>query len=79
MTESGPLDNMLAQMEQAREYVDIAERRNLLSGRNPSGVAAACLYAGAEDCGAALTQADAADVADVTPVTLRSTYYDLQD
>ena len=63
----------------AREFVETAENENLVSGRNPSGVAAACLYAAAEDCGEALTQADAADVADVTPVTLRSTYYDLQD
>jgi transcription initiation factor TFIIB len=63
----------------ACEYVETAEDRNLVSGRNPSGVAAACLYTAAADCGASLTQADAADVADVTPVTLRSTYYDLQD
>jgi transcription initiation factor TFIIB len=63
----------------AREYVDDAEARNLVSGRNPSGVAAACLYTAAEDHGVSLTQADAAEVADVTPVTLRSTYYDLQD
>jgi transcription initiation factor TFIIB len=63
----------------AREYADRAEERNLISGRNPSGVAAACLYAGAQDHDVALTQADAADVADVTPVTLRSNYYDLQD
>ncbi|NIB98014.1 transcription initiation factor IIB family protein [Halobacterium sp. R2-5] len=63
----------------AREYVEEAESRNLVSGRNPSGVAAACLYTAACDRNVPLTQADAADVADVTPVTLRSTYVDLQD
>lgn len=47
------------------------------SGRNPSGVAAACLYAAARGTGDAVTQAEAADVADVTPVTLRNTYRDL--
>jgi len=45
-----------------------------VSGKNPSGVAAACLYAAARDTDHAVTQADAAAVADVTPVTLRSTY-----
>ncbi len=63
----------------ASEYVEEAESRNLVSGRNPSGVAAACLYTAACDHDEPLTQADAADVADVTPVTLRSTYYDLQE
>ncbi|MGB9964557.1 transcription initiation factor IIB [Halobacterium hubeiense] len=62
----------------AREYVEEAESRNLVSGRNPSGVAAACLYTAARDRDEPLTQADAADVADVTPVTLRSTYDDLR-
>jgi transcription initiation factor TFIIB len=73
------LDMAAAVEQSAREYVDEAESKNLVSGRNPSGVAAACLYTAAEDHDVALTQADAADVADVTPVTLRSTYYDLQD
>ena len=63
----------------AGEYVESLEARTLLSGRNPSGVAAACLYTAAQDCDESLTQVDAADVADVTPVTLRSTYYDLQE
>jgi len=48
-------------------------------GRNPCGVAAACLYAAAEREGYELTQRDAADVAGVTPVTLRTTYTDLTD
>lgn len=62
----------------AREYVELAEDRNLVSGRNPSGVAAACLYLAARDSDAPVTQVEAAEVADVTPVTLRSTYQGLQ-
>jgi len=49
------------------------------AGRNPSGVAAACLYTAAREAGESLTQQAAADVADVTPVTVRNTYRLLQD
>jgi transcription initiation factor TFIIB len=63
----------------AEDLVTRAEARNLLSGRNPGGVAAACLYAAARETGERVTQAEAAEVADVTPVTLRSTYSDLQE
>ncbi|RLM56587.1 transcription initiation factor IIB family protein [Halobellus sp. Atlit-31R] len=63
----------------AREYAGEAVERGFAVGRNPSGVAAACLYTAACDVGADLTQRDAADAADVTPVTLRSTYQDLRD
>lgn len=46
-------------------------------GRNPGGVAAACLYTAASNNEVALTQKEAANVADVSPVTLRKTYKDL--
>ncbi|WP_435063560.1 transcription initiation factor IIB [Halobaculum sp. EA56] len=62
----------------AREYLSVAVDRGLTNGRNPCGVAAACLYAAARDRGADCTQAAAADVADVTPVTLRSSYVELR-
>lgn len=61
------------------ELVAEASERGLVSGRNPAGVATACLYTAARELDAALTQAEAADVADVTPVTLRGTYTELQD
>ena len=61
----------------AREYVEQAHEQGIVTGRDPSGVAAACLYAASEDCGAGCTQADAAEVADVTPVTVRNSYADL--
>jgi len=64
-----------------RRAMELAERvveENLVGGRNPSGVAGACLYTAAQELDKTLTQQEAADVADVTPVTLRATYYDLQ-
>ena len=59
----------------ARELVETLD--TTASGKNPCGGAAACLYAAAEGTENAVTQADAATVADVTPVTVRSTYTDL--
>jgi transcription initiation factor TFIIB len=73
------LDLPTAVEERAREFAGEARERGLDNGRNPCGVAAACLYAAAEEHGVELTQGDAADVADVTPVTLRSTYYGLTE
>ncbi len=57
----------------AREYVSTLHDEGLIGGRNPSGVAAACLYAAALEHDEPVTQADAADVAGVSPVTIRST------
>ncbi|WP_231186138.1 transcription initiation factor IIB family protein [Haladaptatus sp. DYF46] len=73
------LDLSMEAERRARSFVARAEERNIISGRNPSGIAAACLYAAARDCDERITQRAAADVADVTPVTLRSTYHDLQE
>ncbi|MFB6091456.1 MAG: transcription initiation factor IIB family protein [Haloquadratum sp.] len=73
------LDLSGAVERRAREYVAEAADRGLAVGRNPSGVAAACLYTAGRDVGAGLTQREAADVAGVTPVTLRSTYQRLRD
>jgi transcription initiation factor TFIIB len=63
----------------ARQHVDTLEASNDIAGKNPSGIAAGCLYTAATDTEHSVTQARAADVADVTPVTLRSTHYALQD
>lgn len=62
----------------AREYAAEVHETNAATGRNPSGVAAGCLYLAARESGASVTQTEAADVADVTPVTLRKTYVDLR-
>ncbi|MFB6082253.1 MAG: transcription initiation factor IIB family protein [Halanaeroarchaeum sp.] len=43
-----------------------------VGGRNPAGVAAASLYVAASEADAPITQREAADIADVTPVTIRN-------
>ena len=63
----------------ATELADVAEERNLIAGKNPGGVAAACLYTAAREADYELTQATAADTAGVSPVTLRATYQALDD
>lgn len=73
------LDLTTAVQRRAEALAEAARDAGIDNGRNPCGVAAACIYAAAEDAGEALTQQAAADVADVTPVTLRSTYYDLPE
>lgn len=71
------LDVPQAVEQRARELADRAHEEGLVAGRNPAGVAAACLYTAASERSYPLTQQEAADVADVTPVTLRSTYVEL--
>ncbi len=63
----------------AQALAEEARERGLDNGRNPSGVAAACLYTAAKRADHPLTQRAAAEAADVTPVTLRHTYYELAD
>jgi transcription initiation factor TFIIB len=63
----------------ARRLARDAHESGIVTGRNPSGVAAACLYTVARSAGHELTQKDAADVAGVSAVTVRNTYQDLRD
>ncbi len=65
----------------AREHVETLLDNCAIGGRNPSGVAAACLYVAANDCPDCdgITQASAGDVADVNPVTIRSTIHQLEE
>ena len=68
--------------EVERRAGELAERtveEGIANGRNPVGVAAACLYTAARELGADCTQQEAADVAGVTPVTVRRTYVDLTE
>ena len=73
------LDLDTAIEHRARAHVSSLKEAGLVGGRNPSGVAAACLYAAALEDGDAITQADAASVADVSPVTIRSTVSSLSE
>ncbi|MXV62819.1 transcription initiation factor IIB family protein [Natronorubrum sp. JWXQ-INN-674] len=65
----------------AREHATALLDEGLVSGRNPSGIAAACLYkATGERAGwPTITQATAADVANVAPATIRSTVTNLKE
>lgn len=63
----------------ARELLEQAVDDDFTTGRNPSGVAAGSLYTAAHEVNYGLTQAEAAAVADVAAVTVRSTYQHLAD
>ena len=65
--------------QRARELATDAHEAGITTGRNPSGVAAACLYTVARSVGYGLTQQAAADTAGVSAVTVRKTYYELRD
>lgn len=56
----------------AREYATTFVESDQLGGKNPSGVAAACLYLAACDLGDDVSQTEAAGVADVSRMTIRS-------
>jgi transcription initiation factor TFIIB len=55
----------------AQELVRQAESAGLANGRNPAGVAGACLLVAADEQEWSLFQQDVASVADVTAPTLR--------
>ncbi|NLV03603.1 transcription initiation factor IIB family protein [Haloferax alexandrinus] len=63
----------------AYELADLADRDRITNGRNPAGVAAACLYLAGNERGSAKTQAEFAAAADVTVSTLRARYYELRE
>jgi transcription initiation factor TFIIB len=54
-----------------------ATRRELTSGRGPTGIAAASLYIACVLCGERRTQREVAEVAGVTEVTIRNRYKEL--
>lgn len=65
--------------EKAREILESAIRRGLISGRGPTGVAAASVYIAGVLMGERRTQKEVADVAGVTEVTIRNRYRELKD
>lgn len=58
----------------AREVIDVSAEEGLLSGKSPTGFAAAALYVAALLCNQKRTQREIADVANVTEVTIRNRY-----
>ena len=75
------LDLQHAVERRAHEHVDTLLEAHAIGGRNPSGVAAACLYRATNERAEwpSVTQAEAAAVADVAPVTIRSTVRRLRE
>jgi len=65
--------------EKAREILEDAIVKGLISGRGPTGVAAAALYIAGVMQGERKTQKEVADVAGVTEVTIRNRYRELKE
>ncbi|MEM3400218.1 MAG: transcription initiation factor IIB [Candidatus Micrarchaeia archaeon] len=64
--------------EKAIELLNKSVKRGLISGRGPTGVAAAAVYIAASLVGERRTQKEVADVAGVTEVTIRNRYRELK-
>ncbi|WP_459192611.1 transcription initiation factor IIB [Halosimplex sp. J119] len=58
----------------ANEIIDRTTEQGLLSGKSPTGYAAAAIYAASLLCNEKKTQREIADVAQVTEVTIRNRY-----
>lgn len=58
--------------QRALELADRAETHSIANGVQPAGVAAACLYAAAQEHGGSLTQGELADVAHTSTATIRT-------
>jgi len=58
----------------AAEIIDVSAEQGLLSGKSPTGFAAAAIYAASLLCNEKKTQREVADVAQVTEVTIRNRY-----
>jgi transcription initiation factor TFIIB len=56
------------------DILNEAAKKELTSGRGPTGIAAASLYIASVLCGERRTQREVADVAGVTEVTIRNRY-----
>jgi len=63
----------------AKNIIDQAEEKELISGKGPTGLAAASIYIASINGGERRTQREVADVAAVTEVTVRNRYKELVD
>ncbi|OIB57135.1 transcription initiation factor IIB [Natrialba sp. SSL1] len=57
-----------------KEIIQVTTEKGLLSGKSPTGYAAAAIYAASLLCSEKKTQREVADVAQVTEVTIRNRY-----
>jgi transcription initiation factor TFIIB len=58
----------------AKEIIDVSAEQGLLSGKSPTGFAAAAIYSASLLCNEKQTQSEVGDVAQVTTVTIRNRY-----
>ena len=65
--------------EKTNEIIDVADDQELLSGRSPLGIAAAAIYGATLLCKGEQTQAEIADVANVSQMTVRKRYQEQMD
>ena len=63
----------------AAEILKDAAKKELISGRGPTGVAAAAIYVSSILCNERRTQREVADIAGVTEVTIRNRYKELTE
>jgi transcription initiation factor TFIIB len=60
--------------QKTREIIEVTAEKGMLSGKSPTGYAAAAIYAASLLCNEKKTQREVADVAQVTEVTIRNRY-----
>ena len=60
--------------QKTKEVIDVSTEAGLLSGKSPTGFAAAAIYAASLLCNEKVTQRRVAEAANVTEVTIRSRY-----
>ncbi len=63
--------------KRAEEILKMAEEKNLVSGKGPTGMAAAAIYIASINYGDKRTQNEIAEIANVTEVTVRNRYKEL--
>nr|WP_049906737.1 transcription initiation factor IIB [Halorubrum aidingense] len=71
---SSELDLSEEVQSKANEIIETTAEQGLLSGKSPTGFAAAAIYAASLLCNEKKTQREVADVAQVTEVTIRNRY-----
>jgi len=72
------LELSAATRQRAAELAGQAVRTGVANGCNPAGVAAGCVYQAAREQDERVTQAALADAAEVTPMTIRARWNELQ-
>ena len=60
--------------QKTREIIEVTAEQGMLSGKSPTGYAAAAIYAASLLCNEKKTQREVANVAQVTEVTIRNRY-----